>query len=119
MTVVDGCNGAGNAAWYAVWTHSHCEQSVSQQLSAKGFAAFLPEMSVWSKRGGEQRLIRVPMFPGYLFVRDVMDKASYIEILKARGVVRVPRRSPVAPNGPTRLQPASCVVPRPGRQGPL
>lgn len=78
-----------NKAWYAVWTQSHFEQSVSQQLSAKGFTAFLPEMSVWSKRGGEQRLIRVPMFPGYLFVHDEMDKRSYIEILKARGVVRV------------------------------
>jgi transcription antitermination factor NusG len=29
------------------------------------------------------------MFPGYLFVRDSMDKQSYIEILKARGVVRI------------------------------
>ena len=46
-------------------------------------------MSVWSKRGGEKRLIRVPMFPGYLFVRDAMDKKSYVEILKARGVVRI------------------------------
>jgi transcription elongation factor/antiterminator RfaH len=76
-------------SWYAVWTNSHCEQSVSQQLSSKGFSAFLPEMSVWSKRRGEQRLIRVPMFPGYLFVRDEMDKHSYIEILKSRGVVRI------------------------------
>jgi len=76
-------------SWYAVWTHSHFEQSVSHQLSSKGFAAFLPEMSVWSKRGGGQRLIRVPMFPGYLFVRDEMDKTSYIEILKSRGVVRI------------------------------
>ena len=81
--------GSQNAEWYAVWTQSHFEQSVTQQLSAKGFTAFLPEMSVWSKRGGEQRLIRVPMFPGYLFVRDEMDKRSYVEILKARGVVRI------------------------------
>ena len=86
---VSGVNGSQNQAWYAVWTQSHFEQSVSQQLSAKGFTAFLPEMSVWSKRGGEQRLIRVPMFPGYLFVRDGMDKQSYVEILKARGVVRI------------------------------
>jgi transcription antitermination factor NusG len=46
-------------------------------------------MNVWSKRRGEQRLIRVPMFPGYLFVRDAMEKTSYIEILKSRGVVRI------------------------------
>jgi transcriptional antiterminator NusG len=92
------------AAWYAVWTQSHFEQSVSQQLSAKGFTAFLPEMSVWSKRGGEQRLIRVPMFPGYLFVRDGMDKRSYIEILKARGVVRI------LEDGWTRLTPVPDEV---------
>ena len=101
---VSGVNGIQNPAWYAVWTHSHFEQSVSQQLSAKGFTAFLPEMSVWSKRGGEQRLIRVPMFPGYLFVRDGMDKRSYIEILKARGVVRI------LEDGWTRLTPVPDAV---------
>ncbi len=95
--------GIQNPAWYAVWTQSHFEQSVSQQLSAKGFTAFLPEMSVWSKRGGEQRLIRVPMFPGYLFVRDGMDKQSYVEILKARGVVRI------LEDGWTRLTPVPDV----------
>jgi transcription antitermination factor NusG len=78
-----------NQAWYAVWTQSHYENIVAEQLSAKGFAAFLPEMSVWSKRDGEMRLIRVPMFPGYLFVHDSMDKKSYIDILKSRGVVRI------------------------------
>jgi transcription antitermination factor NusG len=87
-----------------VWTQSHFEQSVSQQLSAKGFTAFLPEMNVWSKRGGEQRLIRVPMFPGYLFVRDGMDKRSYVEILKARGVVRI------LEDGWTRLTPVPDEV---------
>ena len=93
--------GNQSPAWYAVWTQSHFEQSVSQQLSAKGFDAFLPEMNVWSKRSGEQHLIRVPMFPGYLFVRDEMDKSSYIEILKARGVVRI------LEDGWTRLTPVS------------
>jgi transcriptional antiterminator NusG len=79
----------GDQAWYAIWTQSHCENIVVEQLSAKGFGAFLPEMSVWSKRDGDMRLIRVPMFPGYLFVHDTMDKKSYIEILKSRGVVRI------------------------------
>jgi transcriptional antiterminator NusG len=79
----------GRQAWYAVWTQSHYENIVAGQLSAKGFSAFLPEMSVWSKRDGQMRVIRVPMFPGYLFVRDSMDKTSYIEILKSRGVVRI------------------------------
>jgi transcription termination/antitermination protein NusG len=80
---------ASHEAWYAVWTQSHYENIVADQLGAKGFAAFLPEISVWSKREGMRRLIRVPMFPGYLFVHDQMDKKSYIEILKSRGVVRI------------------------------
>lgn len=29
------------------------------------------------------------MFPGYLFLRHAMDKASYIEVRKARGLVRI------------------------------
>jgi transcription antitermination factor NusG len=29
------------------------------------------------------------MFPGYVFVRHALDKHSYIEMLKARGVVKV------------------------------
>jgi transcriptional antiterminator NusG len=101
---VSGAAAQQTPAWYAVWTQSHFEQSVSQQLSAKGFTAFLPEMNVWSKRGGEQRLIRVPMFPGYLFVRDGMDKRSYVEILKARGVVRI------LEDGWTRLTPVPDEV---------
>jgi transcription antitermination factor NusG len=29
------------------------------------------------------------MFPGYLFIHHAMDKASYIEVIKARGLVRI------------------------------
>jgi transcription antitermination factor NusG len=76
-------------AWYAVWTRSHSERLVVDQLSAKGFATFLPEMGVWSKRQGQIRVIPTPMFPGYLFVRQRMDKHAYIEMLKVRGLVRI------------------------------
>lgn len=76
-------------AWYAVWTRSHCERLVAQQLSAKGFAPFLPEVPTRSARVGASRFVPVPMFPGYLFVRDAMSKSHYIDILKVRGIVRV------------------------------
>src|SRR5262249_60435384 len=42
-----------------------------------------------ARRGGPGRLDRVPMFSGYVFLRHAIDKASYIEICKARGLVRV------------------------------
>jgi transcription antitermination factor NusG len=80
---------AEEAKWYAVWTHSHCEQLVHDQLAAKGFDLFFPKINVWSRRGGLRHLIGVPLFPSYLFVRRAMDKLSHIEILKARGVARI------------------------------
>jgi transcription termination/antitermination protein NusG len=75
--------------WYAIWTRSHSERLVFDQLTALGFAAFLPELGMWSKRQGQMHVVSVPMFPGYLFVRDRMDKHAYIEMLKVRGLVRI------------------------------
>ena len=77
------------ATWCALWTHVHCEQLVYDQLAAKRFEVFLPLVSVWSRRGGERHLIRTPLFPGYLFLRHAIDKASYIEIVKTRGLTRI------------------------------
>jgi len=75
--------------WYVLWTHSNSEQLVHNQLAAKGFQLFLPNIDAWHRRGGVRALARVPLFPGYLFVHRVMDKSSYIEICKTRGLVRV------------------------------
>lgn len=74
-------------SWYALWTHSHCEQRVHDQLSQKGFATVLPTVDVWSRRRGKKRLTQAPMFPGYLFLRAVVDKTTYIEVAKVRGLV--------------------------------
>ena len=75
--------------WYVLWTCSHCEQHVYDQLAAKGFHLLLPKMDVWSRRGGIRHVIRTPLFPGYLFLQHAMDRESYIEVRKARGLVRI------------------------------
>jgi transcription antitermination factor NusG len=84
-----GSAGPGRPAWYALHTQSHCEELVRRQLAARGLEAFLPRVDVWSSRGGVRRLIRVPMFPGYLFLHDAMDRATHVEVRKARGLVSV------------------------------
>lgn len=78
-----------NEAWYAVWTRSHCERLVHDQLAATGFVPFLPEVGIWSKRQGKMHVVPSPMFPGYLFVRGRIDKHAYIKMLKVRGLVRI------------------------------
>jgi transcription antitermination factor NusG len=87
-------------SWYAIWTRSHCERLVEQQLTARGFSPFLPELATLRHSSGQalrqsaQRAPRnytksAPMFPGYLFVRDAMTKERYVEMLGVRGIVRV------------------------------
>jgi transcription antitermination factor NusG len=80
---------AGAERWHVLWTRSHFEQSVSDQLARKGFDVFLPKVNVWSRRRGLRHVVHVPMFAGYLFVNHAMDKASYIEVCKAQGLVRM------------------------------
>jgi transcriptional antiterminator NusG len=75
--------------WRVLWTRSNCEQLVCDQLAAKGFDLFLPTAETWSRRGGVRVRGRVPLFRGYLFLRHVVDKASYLEVCKARGLVRL------------------------------
>ena len=96
---------AGARKWYAVWSKSHCEQMVFDQLAAKGFQVFLPKMEVWSRRNGGRHRISVPMFPGYLFLHHAMDLNSYIEVLKTRELVRV------LGDGRDRLRDRLAVVP--------
>jgi transcription antitermination factor NusG len=75
--------------WHVLWTRSNCEQAVYEQLAAGGFDVLLPTVDRWSRRKHARCLYRAPLFPGYLFVRHAMDKSGYIEISKARGLVRI------------------------------
>ena len=79
----------GSVPWHALWTRSHAERLVRDQLTAKGFHPFLPTTASWSSRAGIQHRIEVPMFPGYLFLHDALDKRGYIAVRKARGLVAV------------------------------
>jgi transcriptional antiterminator NusG len=80
---------AAEAQWFVLWTRSHCEQLVHDQLLTKGFQPFLPTVEIWSRRAGARRRVRVPMFSGYLFLHDVLDKYRDVEVRKARGLVSI------------------------------
>lgn len=81
--------GAPAAPWHVLWTRSHSEQLVCDQLEAKGFHPYLPTIEVWSRRRGLRHRIWIPMFPGYLFLHDVLDKQSDVEVRKARALVAI------------------------------
>lgn len=75
--------------WHVLWTRSHCEQLVYDQLAVKGFHLFLPMINGWSRRNGVRYRCTAPMFPGYLFLHHAMDPVSYHEVCEARGLVRL------------------------------
>lgn len=76
--------------WYAVHTKSRHEDKVNTGLIKKSLTAFLPKIEVWSKRVDRRKKIKVPMFPGYLFVElFALDNRTKLEVLKTAGVVRI------------------------------
>jgi transcription antitermination factor NusG len=88
LTSID-TTGESAAAWHVLWTRSNCEQKVTDHLSATGFHPFLPKVSSWSWRAGRRHLIHTPLFPGYLFLNDALDKASHVELRKSPGLAAV------------------------------
>jgi transcriptional antiterminator NusG len=72
-----------------LWTHSNCERLVYEQLRAQDFEMLLPMIGQWVRRRGLRCLAQVPMFPGYLFMRHAIDKTSYLQVCKSRGLVRI------------------------------
>ena len=79
---------APEAKWHVLWTQSHCERIVFDQLSAVGFNPFLPMIDGWKRRGSTRIRYSAPMFPGYLFLRHAMDQASYVQARNVRGLVK-------------------------------
>ena len=78
-----------NPAWYVLHTRSRFEQVVFEGLERKSLEAFLPRMTVMSKRRDRRLKIRIPLFPGYVFVKSALNPPERLEIVKTVGVVRL------------------------------
>jgi transcription antitermination factor NusG len=60
--------------WCAVYTRHQHERAVGEMLVAKGFEVFLPlyeSMRRWKDR---KKLLSLPLFPCYVFVRGALDR---------------------------------------------
>lgn len=75
--------------WYVLHTKSRFENVVNAGLYKKSIEVFLPKVTVRSKRRDRKAMIRVPLFPGYLFVKTDLAPESHLEILKTAGAVRL------------------------------
>lgn len=76
-------------AWYALHTKSRFENVVNENLAKKTMDVFLPKITVKSRRRDRHKMIRVPLFPGYVFVKTDLNPYEHIEILKTTGAVKL------------------------------
>jgi transcription termination/antitermination protein NusG len=72
--------------WYAIRTRSRHEKMVSEQLLNQGIENFLPlvkRVHNWSDR---RKIVKLPLFSGYVFVRVAFSSRDRIRIRQTHGV---------------------------------
>ncbi|MGE0084873.1 MAG: transcription termination/antitermination protein NusG [Desulfococcaceae bacterium] len=89
--------------WYVLHTKSRFENVVSDALMKKSKEIFLPKILVQSRRVDRKKMIRVPLFSGYVFVKTSLDPREHLDILKTAGAVQLvgSRSGPVPVPGET------------------
>lgn len=76
-------------AWYVLHTKSRFENVVNEGLLGKEKEVYLPKILVRSRRRDRKAMIRVPLFPGYIFVKTDLNPYDHLDILKTVGAVRL------------------------------
>ncbi len=76
-----------NREWYAVYTMVRHEKKVNDSLAEKNIETFLPLREVLSKWKDRKKRVRIPLFPGYLFINiPLQDRWN---VLNTSGVVKI------------------------------
>jgi transcription antitermination factor NusG len=73
--------------WYALHTRRHHENTVVEILRAREIETYLPvleERRLWTYR---TKVLRVPLFPNYVFAR--FDQDRKLDVVSANGVVQI------------------------------
>ncbi len=79
------------AAWYLVYTKAQREHIAFEQLERQHYHCYLPMHRVNKRIRGNHRLIEVPLFARYLFVRLDLSKDNSAPIRSTIGVSHLVR----------------------------
>jgi transcription antitermination factor NusG len=83
--------------WYAVYVKSRHEFYSANELEKKGVALFLPSVKRISRWKDRIKAIRVPLFPGYVFVKLNPGPGVFLNVLKTPGIVAFVSLEPGTP----------------------
>ena len=75
------------AGWLVIWTESRAEKKVASRMAALGLEAWVPTVTERRRWSDRWREVVLPLFPGYLFVRDGL--AILPSLLRTPGVLTV------------------------------
>ena len=70
--------------WCAVYTRHQHEKSIGEMLQAKGFEVFLPLYESTRRWKDRQKILSLPLFPCYVFVRGAHERR--LPVLTTPGV---------------------------------
>lgn len=73
--------------WYVIHVRSRHEFKVLERLAENGIDVFLPVVEKLSRWKDRRKLVKFPLFSGYLFVNIVKNPKNVLDILKTSGVV--------------------------------
>jgi len=74
--------------WYAVMTRSKHERVVSQRMRERGFEALLPTIAQTHRWSDRDKVVEVPLFGCYVFVRMQMTNEMFYRVANLDGVFR-------------------------------
>lgn len=73
--------------WYAVHTRSRHEKTVMTQLEQDGIEALLPTFTQARQWSDRRKLVSLPLFSGYVFVRVSFENGERLRVLRKPGVL--------------------------------
>jgi transcription antitermination factor NusG len=73
--------------WWALYTRHQHEKTVADMLSAKGFDVFLPLYESLRRWKDRRKVLSLPLFPGYVFVRGSYERR--IDVVSTPGVFTI------------------------------
>jgi transcription antitermination factor NusG len=82
--VVNDTAGNQDLSWWALYTRHQHEKVVADILSAKGFEVFLPLYDSIRRWKDRQKLLSLPLFPCYVFIRGEVGRC--LQVVNTPGV---------------------------------
>lgn len=86
--IVDGAKWTlhEEARWYVAYTYANHEKRAAEQMEQKGVEHFVPMYESLRQWKDRQKRVRLPLFPGYVFLR--VAPRDRLQVLQLPSVVR-------------------------------